>query len=649
MTRALRTGWMSVGLLVAATTASCTDAFIEPTRTESTQVDNRLELRGRVCTSPPNADSFPVKVVLLVDQSGSMCVSDPPGPQGAQGLCEQALDPSIVPPGTTTPARVRAVQDLVNQFRAQNGAGANVQVVIAPFHTNVAQVWPQATETFQTPDGSIDRFISDLQSQLGKGTDYQGAVSYATRLITDDVTKTKASNPAELPRTRYVVVFLTDGTPYPRCAATDNLPTYAGPYTPEAGPWEDSPELGGPDGFCNLLGTQGNDAIDGFTAGTDRNQNYQIFTYVDRLMELKQTENVGDIRFHSVLLFNERAVQILGTTAEVIYGNYDGIPQTGYAAAAKNIASWTLKEMADRGRGIYQEFLDGNILEMSLGALDYTSLASPYVMKTLLVENVTSAPGEDGPLVDSDGDGLPDERDNAFTLGTDPYVADSDLDCFEDAFEILHASKGFDADNQKDGRGCDPTSPLTLDCACNDTESDGLSQFAENYLKTHNLLADSDADGITDGIEVRHGLNPVVRAAAGVDTDGDGVPDVDEIRAGSNPTRPDRAYYERYGHQYEIHAEKQADGSTCYDFTVSNLHLVTPPPRAGLQQGFNKFKLHFAEAPESGVASDYGSWRTACAWAQYDPPSVRVPAGPDLTVNDNNFSFTESKCVGIAP
>ena len=65
-----------------AAASSCTDAFIEPTRIESTQVDNRLELKGRVCTSPARASDFPVKVILLVDQSGSMCVSDPPGPDG---------------------------------------------------------------------------------------------------------------------------------------------------------------------------------------------------------------------------------------------------------------------------------------------------------------------------------------------------------------------------------------------------------------------------------------------------------------------------------------------------------------------------------------------------------------------------------------
>jgi hypothetical protein len=92
---------------------------------------------------------------------------------------------------------------------------------------------------------------------------------------------------------------------------------------------------------------------------------------------------------------------------------------------------------------------------------------------------------------------------------------------------------------------------------------------------------------------------------------------------------------------------------------VSNLELVTPPNRAGLRQGFNLFKVWFAEAPESGVSSDYGVWKTACVWAQYDPPSVRIPTGPNAPALTNaNFinpaqmvdpAQYEAKCVGVSP
>jgi hypothetical protein len=647
--------WAAV--LVTAALFSCTDALVEPTRLLPSQADDRLALMGRVCTAPPDPGGFPVKVVIVVDQSGSMCVSDPPGSQGGSGFCERAAVQAIVPPGVTEPARVRALRRLVNQFRQQ----PNVQVSIVPFETNVSNVWPPSSSNrrFARPDSSIDTYMSGLQSQLGKGTDYQGALSYAYTVVASDIQQVSLNNPEQLPRTRYVVVFLTDGTPYPRCAANDDLTTYADPDNPDL-TWADSSSAVD---FCNLLDDQqrqtifGTDNIPGYAPGTDRNQNYQLFSYVDQLMELREQFNVGDIRLHTVLLFNEEAVRACGLICQDLYGTYPNVAPADYPQAAKKIASWLLQRFAERGNGIYQEFTDGNVFNMSLGALDYSSLASPNVMKTLLLQPLSSVPGPDRRLVDSDGDGLPDELDNTFTHGTNRFIADTDDDCFDDHFEVRRLADGF-SPTARDGRGCDPASPLTLGCSCRDTDGDGLSQFAEAYLKTRTGLMDSDGDGIPDGVEARFGLDPARRNEPGLDTDGDGIPDLLEIRAGSDPTRRDRAFYERYGFQYEVRAEVQPDESVCYEFAITNVHLVTPPSRAGQQQGFNLFKLYFAEAPASGVVSDYGVWKTACAWAQYDPPQVRVPAGPELTFEDANFQSPNqmvsaadyaSACVGVAP
>ncbi len=643
---------------VVAPLASCSDALLEPRPIERQSVDDGLTLSGRVCTAPPDPSGFPVKVVFVIDQSGSMCVSDPPGAQETGGFCQQAAVTSIIPPGVTEPGRVRALRRLVEQFRTQ----PNVSVAVVPFETNVKNVWPPVVtgNRFARPDNTLDQHITGLQAQLGKGTDYQGAMAYAYGLIASDIHAVNQANPELLPRTRYVVVFLSDGTPYPRCSANDALTVYAGPDSPDL-TWADSPSAGD---FCNLLDPDerddilGNDDIEAFAGGTDRNQNYQIFSYVDQLMDLKTQFNVGDVRLHTVLLFNVAAVEACGPICRDLYGEYPGIPQSEYPQAARKIASWTLQQLAARGNGIYQEFLDWDVLNLSLGALDYSSLASPNVMKTLLVQSLTSVPGPEKRLVDSDGDGIPDERDNGFTHDTSAFAADSDGDCFDDGFEVLRASNGFSPGADKDTRGCDPANPLTLDCVCRDTDGDGLSQYAESYLGTRAGLVDSDGDGIPDGLEARYGLDPRTPAQPGVDTDGDGIPDLLELRAGSDPTRQDRAFHDRFGYRYEVRAETQDDGSVCYDFTVSNLRLVTPPSRAGQRQGYNLFKLWFGEAPQSGVASDYGVWRTACAWTQYDPPSIRNPPGAELTLTDESFVAPQNLiraedyaegCVGVAP
>jgi hypothetical protein len=249
--------------------------------------------------------------------------------------------------------------------------------------------------------------------------------------------------------------------------------------------------------------------------------------------------------------------------------------------------------------------------------------------------------------------------DNTFTMQTNAFIPDSDGDCLDDGFEARRQDQGFKPGNDLDARGCDPASPLTPQCACRDTDGDGLSQFTEAYVQTRAGLIDSDGDGAPDAMEVRYGLDPREPNVSGIDTDGDGLPDEEELKAGSDPTKQDTAFHDRYGYQYSVTiAEKRDNGSTCYDFTISNLQLVTPPNRAGTQQGYNLFKVWFAEAPESGVATDYGVWKTACAWAQYAPPSLRVPLGPELTLENANFRRPDTlnemseymqRCVGDAP
>lgn len=648
---------LSLALAVVVVLSGCTDANIQKKPIVPANSDDRLTLRGTVCTHPPDPGGFPVKVVLIVDESGSMCISDPPGSQEQPGLCEQLVTLGVVPPGVTTPARVRALQKLIAQFDAANQAGANVQISIVPFETNVKNVWPPnvSGNRFAKPDSTLTSYLANLQSQLGKGTDYQGATSYAYDLIASDIIQTQQTNPQLLPRTRYVTVFLTDGTPYPRCAGNDNLPVYADPDHPDL-TWADSESAAD---FCNLVDPDPNaDTITGFLPGTDRNQNYQIFSYVDRMMDLKQQYNIGDIRFHTVLLFNDAAVAACGPICQDIYGTYPGVSVADYPLAAKKIARWTLQQMATRGNGVFQEFYNGEIQSLGLGALDYSSLAAANVMKTLVVQSLSSAPGGDQRVVDSDGDGVPDTVDNNYTLGTSPFIVDSDGDCLDDRFESLRSDQGFKPSGDLDTRGCDPASPLTPGCKCRDTDGDGLTQFAEAFLKTQPGLVDSDGDGIPDGLEARYRLDPLAPDVAGLDTDGDGIPDVAEFKANTDPTVRDRDLYEREGYQYQVDSTVQPDGSICYDFAVTNIQLLTPPPRAGYLQGYNLFKLWFGEAPQSGVSTDYGEWKTACAWARYDPPGIRVPAGPDLTLQDGDFLTPDRmksiadylvNCVGTPP
>ena len=64
-----------------------------------------------------------------------------------------------------------------------------------------------------------------------------------------------------------------------------------------------------------------------------------------------------------------------------------------------------------------------------------------------------------------------------------------------------------------------------------DDDNDGLSDTEEQSLGTNPLIADTDGDNLSDGIEVNTlGTNPL-----SVDTDNDGFDDDVEINIGSNP------------------------------------------------------------------------------------------------------------------
>jgi hypothetical protein len=643
---------LNPALVLAVLGSSCTGTMLQPTAVPETSLDDHLQIRGRVCTHAPEPSSFPVKIVFLIDSSGSMCVSDGPNSQNKSGLCEITAQ-NLLAQGITTPARVRALEALIQRFQGHD----NISVALIPFDNKISNKYPESGFTPASDPRLLaqDGPIEHLQNILGKGTDYQGAIAEAYATIDDDIQHTisSAGGKASLPRTKYVVVLLTDGTPYPRCTSDD---TDADPsvYATVDRPWGIWPD--NPGDFCNpvvdvngdILKDPNYDPTDpkgwvhDFTSGTDRNQNYQIFDAADRLASLKDHYNIGEIRLHTILLFNEPAVEACDamTGGQCTTDLYNGMKP----ADAEKVAAWTLMELAVKhGNGTFQEFRTQ--ADIQLGSLDYASLASRYVLKTLLADNHNALPTLTGPVVDSDGDGVADQDD--FSVDGSGKIhpslldADRDQDGFPDAFEIAHRAEGFDPDSP-DPRGCANGPGFVPKCSCLDTDGDGLSECMELYLGTDPTLVDSDADGIPDGVEVLNGLDPLVPNSSMVDRDLDGESDIQEIFAHTNSLLDDHQVAPGESYTYQVTAAPQADGSVCYDFLVSNIKLMTPASQSSGEAGNNFITLTVAEAPETGVARDYGLWRQACVFAQFAPPSVRLPAGPEVTLTDKDFILVDS-------
>ncbi len=138
--------------------------------------------------------------------------------------------------------------------------------------------------------------------------------------------------------------------------------------------------------------------------------------------------------------------------------------------------------------------------------------------------------------IDSDGDGLTDQRES--TLQTDPINQDSDGDGLTDGEEVnQYSTSPLSADTDNDGLSdIDEIQTHNTNPVLADSDSDSLNDSDEltRYF-TDPLLSDSDNDGLSDSEEVlTHSTNPNA-----YDTDLDGQSDATEVADGTNPVNED--------------------------------------------------------------------------------------------------------------
>ncbi|MEM1414340.1 MAG: VWA domain-containing protein [Myxococcota bacterium] len=599
-------------LLLAACLAACADVGLQPTPPPPPETfDNRLTIRGQHCVQPDEQLDFPVKVLLAVDQSASFQCTD------------------------SSNRRFDELRGVVDGLLGQ----PSVSVGLVGFAS-----WARSVP-FTTNRGEIDDLLLDAG---GSATDYQGSLALISQTLENDMI---ATPPGERARTRYVIVFVSDGSPEPRCRAGCEDGASFGGGAPGGGAFvgtcangedddgdglidaadpdcQDPDELDRPFSPCNLQGRSdfpdavGDDEYVDFSGVCpDYNQPPQILQRVEDILDLEEVYGVGSVQLNTVLIFSPQPVVEGACPGASMNFGLDRVD-----------ASVIMQQMAERGRGLFRD-VDISTEPRDFLSFDFRPLSAPNRLSGLLADNVHAGPGPGGIEPDTDRDGLTDREE--IVLGTDTELRDSDPriagglpnrgDGYGDGVEARLRSRGYDPMDQLappvrcEDAGEPGDDPLS------DEDGDGLLFCEEDALGSSPILGDTDGDQMPDFLEATLGTDPAV-ADADEDTDFDGIPNGAEIIAGTDPLRPDAERYRLERITYDVTdlgpRDIEGDERRCYDFEARNLQMVETPVVG--ERGLNRFLIYAQEQPSMLSGAD-GQTYVACFEAFFNGETAKVP------------------------
>ncbi|MFB6263788.1 MAG: VWA domain-containing protein [Bradymonadaceae bacterium] len=616
---------------------ACTDADLRAIPQRTRDRADELEISGSLCTRKPERLVFPLRVLFVVDTSVSMRVTDPPDPT------------------TGTTGRERAVR--ATWKRLLGGESSGVKVGIVRFASEAQSKTPVDTDGDDVPD----TYFTDEKKRLNaatralrttqKTTNYVNALSEAHFEIRTELARSELE---ARPRSKYAVVFLSDGVP------------------------------------------------DTLSGGGRRARREKILAAIRSLRDLATSFGVGKFSFHTAFLatgrgeFDQRARDLLREMARTGGGEFRSFA-TGrdlnfvFADLSALRRTFTLKTLsavnvnaaldprqlpgAGRAPGLgYDAGLgDGGSAEVGStdgGPLDASTDAvradvpSPAEVSTERSPAAVTgaAPSEstfvdlDGdrrigcgePMVDTDVDGLGDLTERR--IGSRPTAPDTDGDGLRDALEWRLADSGLDPLAAND-TACRRGSACRDGGSCQwpDRDGDGLRDCEEVFYGTDQNGVDTDADGLPDPSEVHFSTNPAVRDVHD-NLDSDKADNRTEVLANTSPRCDDAAVRSRAAYRYDIDERGLQGSKTCYDVGIENITLV-PTIDRGTERfpgnGWNRILIYAGEVAFDDPSS-FAAYRVACTMASYNPdgelknpPSGRVQLSEEDFVSIREFEPTE--------
>lgn len=228
----------------------------------------------------------------------------------------------------------------------------------------------QRGTSFQPVSGPFpSSVVDDLTRKLGRGSDLEGGLGLLRSTLEADL---MANSAAARARSKYVVVLIHTGVPFPICAADDALPSYATPANP-VGVFPDS---AGALDLCNTptglacdpttgRDGAGNTCLPGFTAGGARNQPGTLIAKAAELRALQAAYGVGSITLHTRQVFDATRLVECGPVCMDLLSGWS-------PSDAEAFGQFLLGSLADAAQG---RFVDpGAPRQLNLSDLDLAPL-----------------------------------------------------------------------------------------------------------------------------------------------------------------------------------------------------------------------------------------------------------------------------------
>jgi hypothetical protein len=588
-----RFAWVLIPLLAFAGGA-CTDEYLyNPKRDDQPPRDRTLSIEGEFCTPGANDVVRPIKILIAMDASQSMSVTDPDGSRARAAV--QLMD--ALP------------QDPEIYLAVMLFAGSTSAWLTRNNQPNFEQVISYTTQDKANLQQGILNFTNPSTMANRDSTDFVKPLADIYAMVSRDIATTRlaALSSGKEARARYSIIFLSDGQP------TQNQDL----------------EL-----LCQ-------DAVSRIRALKDLAEDVRVNTvHVFRPTQPIASSNCD---------IDGGYVPPVGPSAAC--GDLFLLPPGACPLLIINTNALRLEKMAAKGGGDFRDFRNNepiNFLNFNFG-----QVRRAWQYDKMVASNFSALPGSPDDRADTDSDFIADDEELDPMNASLPWVVDTDGDGFSDAVEIKFGRQGANfTPNQvmrPDGGGLDPGCPPNLRGV--DSDCDGLLDCDEQIIGTNSLLTDSDDDGIPDSVEWQIGTQASSRDLI-QDPDIDGVDNGDELLLHTDPLTVDTDKLASIGYRYHVQKSGPPDeqGRQCFTFRVDNIALAptmadtrdagNPDGGAPLFRrgaGFNDIYLSFSVKPgdDPTARTLVKQWRYN--GARYPVGGIKLPVDGVLRITPQDF------------